>query len=344
MPVTVIGGYLGSGKTTLVNHLLRYANGVRLAIMVNDFGDMAIDAELIESQQGDVISLSGGCICCSYGDNLSLSLQKLETQSIKPDHIVIEASGVALPGAIGRSLSLQRSFNLEGVVVVADALNVMANAQEKYIGDTITRQLHDADLVVINKLDLLSKAEFDLLKPWIAGQCPDASLIEAVHGAVESSLLLNILSVHECTDSQHSLSVESSSSHAFSPHTLLQKKHDVSLYASVSINVNLAMNVNAFASRLADKRLALIRAKGFLRDKNNVLKTVQVVGRRWSVTDAPAGAQTGIVCIAKKDDLSEGKIQELLFECTVESSTNVQGPRISHESSAHVGSARDGSI
>jgi len=93
LPVTIVGGYLGSGKTTLVNHLLRNANGVRIAVMVNDFGELPIDADLIEAQDGDVISLSGGCICCSYGDDLSLSLQKLRAQPTLPDHIVIEASG-----------------------------------------------------------------------------------------------------------------------------------------------------------------------------------------------------------------------------------------------------------
>jgi len=119
MPVTIIGGYLGSGKTTLINHLLRNANGIRLAVMVNDFGNLAIDAELIEAQDGDVISLSGGCICCSYGDDLSAALLKLQTGGVPPEHIFIEASGVALPGAIGKTLSLLRAYRLDGIVVLA---------------------------------------------------------------------------------------------------------------------------------------------------------------------------------------------------------------------------------
>ncbi len=317
--VTIIGGYLGSGKTTLLNHLLQHADGARLAIMVNDFGDLAIDAALIESQQGDVINLSGGCVCCSYGDDLSLSLQKLVSQEIKPDHVIIEASGVALPGAIGRSLSLQRAYRLEGIVVVADASTVQANASEKYIGDTVSRQLYDADLLVLNKLDLLPTAEVESLKQWLAEQSRYASIIEAVHCSVPSSLLFNMSLVNvpdswpdswpdKRPDKRHDtrLAMPADSLVGIEPNN-----HDVSVYVSLSIKPSFAMNAHALAEQLAHKRLALIRAKGFVRDTNNQLKTIQVVGRRWSVTDAPEGAQPGMVCIAQKNDMTEHAIKAL---------------------------------
>ena len=98
LPVTVVGGYLGSGKTTLINNLLNSADGHRYAVLVNDFGELSIDAQLIEKQDGNVISLSGGCICCSYGNDLTSALLELKTDTI--DQVVIEASGVALPGSI----------------------------------------------------------------------------------------------------------------------------------------------------------------------------------------------------------------------------------------------------
>ncbi len=313
--VTIIGGYLGSGKTTLVNHLLQHANGARLAIMVNDFGDLAIDAALIESQQGDVISLSGGCVCCSYGDDLSLSLQKLLSQEIQPDHVIIEASGVALPGAIGRSLSLQRAYRLEGVVVVADASTVKDNASDKYIGDTVHRQLYDADLLVLNKLDLLPKAEVESLKQWLAEQSRYASIIESVHCAVPSSLLFNIpLANVPDRRPERRPDTRQDAPFAMPADSLVDiepNNHDVSVYTSISIKPSYAMNPHALAEQLAHKRLALIRAKGFVRDTNNQLKTVQVVGHRWSVTDAPEGAQPGMVCIGKKDDMAKQAIEAL---------------------------------
>ena len=109
LPVTVIGGYLGAGKTTLVNHLLRHAGGRRIAVLVNDFGALPIDADLIEARDGDLLAIAGGCVCCSYGSDLMDALAALLERSPRPDHLVIETSGVALPGSVARSASTSSS-------------------------------------------------------------------------------------------------------------------------------------------------------------------------------------------------------------------------------------------
>lgn len=293
IPVTVIGGYLGSGKTTLVNHLLRHANGIRLAVMVNDFGELPIDADLIEARDGDVISLSGGCVCCSYGDDLSLSLQMLQEQDVPPDHIFIEASGVALPGAIGRSLSLLRAYRLEGIVVLADAATVQASAIRKYIGDTIQRQLGDADMIVLNKLDLLSGANAKSVRHWLSTHYPETPIIEAVFSTIDPDILFQ--SKHGQTDIN-----DTKTAHSI---------HDVSsVFSSVTLQIDGTVDAQVLAVKLADKHCRLIRAKGFVVDIDNTLKTIQVVGRRWSVSDAPEGVKAGLVCIARSTDLSEANI------------------------------------
>ena len=110
VPVTVVGGYLGAGKTTLVNHLLRNAGGRRLAILVNDFGSLPIDADLIEAEEDDLISIAGGCVCCSFGSDLMGALMKLAARTPAPDHLLIETSGVALPGSVARSVALLAAF------------------------------------------------------------------------------------------------------------------------------------------------------------------------------------------------------------------------------------------
>ena len=94
LPTVVIGGYLGAGKTTLVNHLLRHADGRRVAVLVNDFGDVNIDADLIEGADAGVLSLSGGCLCCSFGDDLVGTLLALQRRQPPPDVVLIELSGV----------------------------------------------------------------------------------------------------------------------------------------------------------------------------------------------------------------------------------------------------------
>src|SRR5690606_31404360 len=116
IPVTVLGGYLGVGKTTLLNHLLRENDGRRLAVLVNDFGDIDIDAELIESREGSVLSLAGGCICCSVGSDLVGALLDLPRQANAPDQILIETSGVALPGAVAQTVGLVASLALDAVI------------------------------------------------------------------------------------------------------------------------------------------------------------------------------------------------------------------------------------
>lgn len=105
LPVTIIGGYLGAGKTTLVNHLLRNANGARLAVLVNEFGELPIDEDLIEAQDDMMISIAGGCVCCSYGNDLTLAMLDMARMQPRPDHVILEASGVALPGAIAAAVS-----------------------------------------------------------------------------------------------------------------------------------------------------------------------------------------------------------------------------------------------
>ena len=118
LPVTIISGYLGAGKTTLVNNALRKANGLKLAILVNEFGNLAIDEDLIIAQDDNMISLAGGCICCSYGNDMLLSLKELTSLDDKPDHIILEASGVAIPSAIERSISLITQCFTESILSI----------------------------------------------------------------------------------------------------------------------------------------------------------------------------------------------------------------------------------
>ena len=153
LPVTVVGGYLGAGKTTLVNSLLRQANGRRLAVMVNEFGALPIDASLVEAADERIVSLTGGCVCCSYGEDLVSSLAMLAALEPRPEHVLLEASGVAFPGAIAGTVGLLAGFDLDGAVVLADAETVRGRAADRYIGSTVRRQLAQADLILLNKCE-----------------------------------------------------------------------------------------------------------------------------------------------------------------------------------------------
>lgn len=153
IPAVVVGGYLGAGKTTLVNHLLRATEGVRIAVLVNDFGSVGIDQELIVGADGEVLSLAGGCVCCAFGSDLVGSLARMAAREPAPDVIVIESSGVGVPGEIARTVRLARGVEPAGVVGLVDGSRIADLARDRYVGDVVLRQLADADVLVLNRSD-----------------------------------------------------------------------------------------------------------------------------------------------------------------------------------------------
>jgi len=174
VPVSVIGGYLGAGKTTLVNRWLRLARdaGLRLAVLVNDFGEIGIDGDLIVARRDDIIELAGGCVCCSVGNDLVAALERLRAREPAPDRILLETSGVALPGTVAATARLAQGVTVDPVLVLADAATVRARADDAYVGDTVLRQLARAERVLLSRADLLDTAEIDAVRAWLAALIP----------------------------------------------------------------------------------------------------------------------------------------------------------------------------
>ena len=306
VPVTVVGGYLGAGKTTLVNHLLRNAGGRRLAILVNDFGSLPIDADLIEAEEDDLISIAGGCVCCSFGSDLMGALRKLAARTPAPDHLLIETSGVALPGSVARSVALLAAFSIDGVLVIADAETVQARAADAYMGDTITRQLEDADLVILNKTDLVEVGKLEALRTWMHEAAPRARLIESVRAAVPVEVMFGL-------DVPQTRTTGALASGAIRP------PEDASArYESVSFAVAHPLDGERMGRVLARPGCGLVRAKGVLRDVDGTLKVLHLVGARLEVTRevtrfAGTGA-TGLACIGLRGQLDRARIERIVGE------------------------------
>ena len=296
LPVTIIGGYLGAGKTTLLNHLLRHADGLRLAILVNEFGALPIDSDLIEAEGDGIISLAGGCVCCSYGSDLVMAMIDLLTMDPRPDHVLLEASGVALPGAIAGSVSLMAGYALDGVIVLVDAETVRARADDRYMGDTITRQIGDADIIILNKTDLVPASLLDAIIAWLSETAPSVRILPAAHGALPPDSVLG-----------SALGRERRDDHAGHVHA-----HHGEIFSTASFNIDRPVNVEALARALADEDAGLVRAKGFVLGPEGRLKAIQVVGRRWSVADARPGARPGIVAIGLKSGFDHAALTGLI--------------------------------
>ncbi len=179
-PITVIGGYLGSGKTTLINRLLGDpAIPEGTAVLVNDFGDINIDETLIRDQSADgtVIGLSNGCICCSISDDLSKALDTLNKMPIR--QVILETSGVAEPSRVLQHCHYP-GFRPRAAIVVVDASNFSARSKDKYVGSLVRAQVDQAHLLIVSKTDLNPSFELKRLTPQVG--CRDAGLIETILG------------------------------------------------------------------------------------------------------------------------------------------------------------------
>lgn len=290
LPVITIGGYLGSGKTTLVNNLLRRADGRRLAVLVNEFGELAIDADLIVAEDDDLISIAGGCICCTFGNDLLGALRDLARLDPPPDYVIIESSGVAIPAAIVSAFSLVEGFRSDGIVVVVDAETVRRAAADDYIGDTITRQLGDAEIVVVNKLDLLGAPGAEALNAWLATMAPGAALVPARFGDVAPQAILGVVA-------------EPSRGHAAA--------HSDAGFESLVLTPPPGVDAAALARDLATGGHGVIRAKGHVTGADGQTWLIQTVGARWQAEPVGERHAPGVVCIGlagglRRDRLGEG--------------------------------------
>ncbi len=258
--VTVIGGYLGAGKTTLLNHLLATSDE-RVAILVNDFGELNIDLALLEEAEGNAVTLANGCICCSLVDGLANALADIAELEPRPDRLVIEASGVADPAGVA-AFSHRKGFRLDLVVVLVDGSQFAANAADSYVGETVRGQLPAADLLVVNKTDLADPTEIDDLLDELA---PGVPRVHTVNAVLDPAVLIDL-------KPRAGDPVEAGHIH----------DHGVPFETwSFEGGVIEEKTIRAMAEALP---AAIVRAKGVIATPDGS-RVFQRVGTRWSLTE-----------------------------------------------------------
>jgi G3E family GTPase len=301
LPLTVISGFLGAGKTTLLNRLLTEPHGRRIAVLVNDFGRINIDADLIRSRTDDMIDLANGCACCSVAGDLARTIVQLAQRKEPPDAIVIEASGLADPRGIVQVALANPALRLDGIVSLVDAETLIEQANDAACAKTLLSQVDAADVIVLNKRDLVTHSEAAAVRSWLEAHAPGRPILDAVQSQVPVDVVLGIDSASEFSD------------HVAPDHA--------SAFRSVSVACEHPLDRARLRELLDHLPEGVVRAKGILWIADDAAqRTVyQRVGKRWSFT--PIGGWNGeprfsrLVLIGRKETLDLDDVTRRLREC-----------------------------
>jgi len=333
IPVTVITGFLGAGKTTLVRHVLENA-GVRLAVIVNEFGERGIDGETLRScgipdcEDTDIVELANGCLCCTVADDFLPAMRALLDRPAPPRHILIETSGLALPKPLLKAFGwpdIRSRVTVDGVIAVVDAPAVAAGRfaddpdavarqraadaaidHDNPLAEVFEDQVRAADLIVLNKSDLVDQAQAGLAAERVRAAAPRARMLPAREGRIDPSVLLGL-------DAAAEDDLAARPSH----HDAVDGEHEHDDFDSFAVALPEAASADALMGRLraAAEAHDILRIKGFAKVRGRPMRlAVQGVGARfrhhfdrpWSADDS------GAVVVIGRSGMDRAAIAALL--------------------------------
>lgn len=326
IPATVVTGFLGAGKTTLIRHMLQNANGKKIALIINEFGDLGVDGDILKGcgdetcTEDDITELSNGCICCTVAEDFIPTIEKILDRPDRPDHIVIETSGLALPQPLVRAFNwpaISTKVTVDGVVTVVDgkavtegrfahsveAVDAQRAADENLDHETPLSELFEdqvacADMIVVNKTDLLTDGESAGLTDQLKADSRDGvQVVKTTMGALPVDVLLgqgigaeaDMEARHELNHHHH----DEDHDHDHDHHH--HHDHDHDEFESFVVTTGEVTDATAFLEKIADVIRAhdILRLKGFAAINGKPMRlTIQAVGPRIdSYFDQPFGSE-----------------------------------------------------
>lgn len=353
IPATVVTGFLGSGKTTLIRHMLQNAKGKRIALIINEFGDLGVDGDILKGcgdetcSEDDVMELSNGCICCTVADDFIPTMEKLLARENRPDHIVIETSGLALPQPLVRAFnwpSVSTKVTVDGVVTVVDGRAVLdgrfahsveaVDAQRKLdenldhetpLSELFEDQIACADMIVVNKTDLLSAEEAEALAAKLKAESRDGvQVVKTSMGVLPVDVLLgqgigaenDLEARHEVHHHHHHDDDHDHDDHD-DDHDHHHHDHGHDEFESFVVTLGEVADAKAFATQVSDVIRAhdILRLKGFVAVQGKPMRlTLQAVGPRVDTYfDQPfAGARETRLVVIGEAGLDRAAIEKAL--------------------------------
>ncbi|MEN9202993.1 MAG: GTP-binding protein [Thermostichus sp. DG_1_6_bins_120] len=339
LPVTIITGFLGSGKTTLLNHILNNQKGMRTAVLVNEFGEISIDSELIVSSEEDLVELNNGCICCTVRGDIVESVLRLMERSDKIDYLVVETTGLADPLPVALTFlgpELRDLTRLDSIITLVDATNF---APDLFNSDVAYSQIAYGDVILLNKTDLVEEPELERLEQRIREIKEDARILRSINSAVPLELILDTdlfqasaLPQETAQDHQDHDHPDHDPEHCDHPdhdhsHDHHQHNHiEAEGFNSLAFESDQPFSLDAFQNFLNELPDAVFRAKGILWFEESPERHIfHLSGRRYTLSsdEWPRQPKNQLVLIGQHLDTAQ--LREKLQACVVRPVTKGKG-------------------